>query len=377
MKICIITFEFPPSIGGIASASNRIARYFKDIGNEVHIFTVSGRDNYFVNGKKEVKTEEREGLTVHTMTPYAGSLTQCPPQEVQNIVYFLEEIHKKYDFDIFHGFRLNPCGYVASILAKKFNKRSIASSRGNDIDRDIYDPMMFPRIKWTLDNVDNLTFVSKKQLSLADFFIPCKEKSKVILNSINPGQFFVKKPADLNLKGFVVGFVGTVRRKKGFVYLLEAFAEFSKKHEATLLIIGDFIDSEKPEYIKMVQGSGVQDKIVITGWIPHKYTLNYLDLIDVFILPSIAEGCPNALLEAMYCKKPCIVTDAGAMDDIIEDGSNGIIIPKYSSEGILSALNKLYQNPDLRVKLGDKSYESIQERFKPTREIEEWAGVLR
>jgi len=374
MKICIITFEFPPKIGGIGSASNRIAHYFKDQDNEIHVFTVSGKDTHFVNAKKEMQTEDRDGLIVHTMSPYAGTLTHCPPQEIQNCLYFLEQLHKKHDFDTFHGFRINAAGFLATILSKKFNKKSIVSSRGNDIDRDIYDSEVFPRIKWTLENADKLTFVSNKQLELADFFIPCKEKSRVILNSLNPKEFYAIEPKEIPLKGFVVGFVGTVRRKKGFAYLLEAFSKFNKERESTLLIIGKLMEDERQVYEKMIAESGVQDKITITGDIPHKYILNYINMIDAFVLPSISEGCPNALLEAMYCKKPCIVTGAGAMSEIIKHQENGTIIRKHSSLAIFEALNNVKENT---ADPGEKASNTIKEDFLPEREIKEWLEVLK
>jgi len=376
VKACIITIEYPPVESGVAIACNRIVKAIKN-KVEVHVLTFAQeRDSLFVNKARTLSTEKQDKVHIHRISPYSGNLTNVPPQEIQNLCYYLEKLDKKHKFDIFHGFNLTGAGYVAAFMAKKLKKKSIVSIRGNDIGRDVYDMNRFYSLKWVLDNADQLTFVAQDLLDHADTITDCRKKSTVILNSLNPFEFYYKD-IKLRLDGFVVGFSGVVRRKKGFAYLLEAFSKLVKKHKATLLIVGELMPDEKLSYLKMIEEYRLEDHLIITGRVRHNVVLNYLSLADAFVLPAISEGCSNALLEAMYCKRPCIATKVGAAKDIISHNKSGILIEPHSSEALYRALIKLRSSKRIRTKMGEEAKKTVMSRFSPESESKEWLSLYR
>ena len=363
--------------GGVGNASKRIVKYFKKLGVEVHVFTLDGRkDNHLATSKKELLSSLEDGILIHRYGPYSGTFTDCPAKELHNMLFFLEKLHQRYDFDLFHGFRVYACGFMAALMAKKNGKKAITSARGVDLDEDVFRPELFSSIKWTLDNSDIVTFVSEESRQNARLiFGDPKNKFKTIHNSIDPSVYRSLKPNSW-LRGFVIGYPGLIRRKKGFSYLLEAFEKFCKETETTLLVIGDFLEDESETYHRTLVQSSIKNKIKITGLVPNKHILNYLQLADVVVQPSISEGCPNTFIEAMYAGKPVIGSRVGAIPEVINHRQNGLLVEPHSSEQLYNAIKQIHDDQNFAKYLGNNASASIRSKFMPINETRQWSDIL-
>ncbi len=372
MKVCMLAAEYPPVESGVALACRRIAQSQK--AAEMHVLTFgTGGDSRFANRARCLDTRRENGVVVHRIAPYSGTLTNVPAQEVQNLCYFLEQLDSRHGFDIFQAFNITGCGLAAVLTAKKRKKKSLLSIRGNDMGRDAYDELRLGSLRFVLENADCVTSVSKDLLVLAAGIAQIR-KSCVIPNSLDPFEFYFSD-IKLRLDGFVVAFSGVVRRKKGFAYLLDAFRQLAAR--STLLVIGELMAEEKGTYLNMIEGMGLADRVMITGKIPHRLVLNYLSLADVFVLPSVSEGCSNALLEAMYCRLPCIATRTGASPDIISHNRTGILIEPHSPAAILRALEGLRRSKKKRTQLGKNAKDAVQKKFTPDKEARAWLLAYR
>ncbi len=381
MKICLITFEYPPQTGGIATSSARIANYLASEGFEVHVFTVgSEKDNDFASSVKTVESNVEDGVNVHRYGPYSGGLTQCPHKELHLMHQFLDKLNKEHNFDVFHGFRTNGGGYLAVLMGLKNGKKSIVSLRGNDADVEIFNPRQLMFCKWLLEKADYVTFVSEESRKLLRKIADIRDKSSVILNSLDPKKFYYL-PGGVDVKKsagqITLSFVGSVRMKKGFSYLLAALKKLKEDGDYHLLVVGDFLEDEKIVFQEEILKHGLGNNVTLTGKVLHKHILNYIDKVDFFVLPSIAEGCPNALLEAMYCEKPCIATKVGAVEQMIKDGESGILIEPHSVDEIYNAVSVLAENKDLAKKLGKNAKAVVLNKFRPDIEIKSWMEVYR
>jgi glycosyltransferase involved in cell wall biosynthesis len=291
------------------------------------------------------------------------------------MVFAIEKLHTIYHFDMIHGFRIIPGGFAAAAAAKKLGLPLVVSSRGNDIDRNAYDFHLFSAIKFVLDSANKVTFVSKQNMELADIFFGTKKKSIVIHNSFDPKLFLFKRSLQeklKNIKGKVIGTSGVIRRKKGFVYMLDAFLRYKKtlNKDCSFLLIGDFIPEEQEYYSRLIKQSGIGKSFVKTGIVSHKLVLNYLEKLDIFLLPSLNEGCSNAMLEAMYLKKPIIATRVGAAREILSK-ERGILIEPRNSEEIFNSIKKLEDNR-LKEKMVNNSYRYLVEKLNLENEIKYW-----
>jgi len=225
-------------------------------------------------------------------------------------------------------------------------------------------------------------FLDKITLPLADFVISNTRAGKKILierEKVNPKKIIVipngidlqKIPPFLNkkernkkikemfqvssFKFQVVGFVGYLTEQKGLEYLLEAFSQL-REEDAFLLIIGDGPCFQKLK-IK-AQELKIDKKALFLGY--KKDVLNYLRLFDIFCLPSLWEGQPNVILEAMGCGLPIVATRVGGVQEMIKDKKNGILVPPANSKALFRAIELLLKNESLRRKMGQAALNSVK-----------------
>jgi glycosyltransferase involved in cell wall biosynthesis len=136
-----------------------------------------------------------------------------------------------------------------------------------------------------------------------------------------------------------------LREKKGLQYLLQALREVRQNRPACLLVIGEVRPSEVVRVMQTIGSGSLEDhRILVTGQLPTPADVNrHLQLCDVYLQPSLWDGMPNALLEAMAAGCGCIGSDAGGIPEIITSELDGLILPRWElhrlSESILHWLD--------------------------------------
>ncbi len=192
---------------------------------------------------------------------------------------------------------------------------------------------------------------TKKDVSNWPFI---KNKLEVIYNGIN--KFDLVERTD---KIFTVGTIAELHKIKGLDILLTAWSKFIKNRSAKLIIIGG--GEEKENLQNMANNLGISDSVIFKGFIDNARSL--LSTFDIFVLPSRSEAMPYAPLEAGLAGLPVIATSVGGIPEIIENDESGILIEKENPEALLSALIKLFENQDLRKKLGENLKNKVETEF--------------
>jgi glycosyltransferase involved in cell wall biosynthesis len=175
----------------------------------------------------------------------------------------------------------------------------------------------------------------------------------------------------------IVGFVGELREKKGLQTLLSAYAQVNKKRSITLLIVGEVRAGEDKKILDEFRGSNPDSRIIITGIISHKDMPAYYSWMDVFVHPSLRDGMPNALLEAMACEKAVIATPVGGAMDVVEDGKNGMVVNVNDAGALADAISELLDDAEKRIELGKLARETIINKLTPEKELEANLEVYR
>jgi len=380
-RICITTLEYPPDIGGVGESVHRIAKMLIDSGYEVHIAVFRSKQRLVSDGSRRrasCTSTLQDGVFVHRIK----SAVRTQTTEIQDFfsdVYFqLKCLHQKHNFDLFHAFFLNEAGYVTTLLGRENDVPVINSVRGSDLHKHIFNPKNHAQIAWILENSDWVTFVSRDLLKRASVITPSvKLKSSAFWNSIAPIDFeqFPIPSLVKELPGIVIGSSGRFRDKKGIEFLLDACAELGKELDLTLLLIGDFVDKEQEYWQQQIQQSEIGHRLRITGITSRQEALAYLPHLDIFAIPSLNEGCPNALLEAMLASRAIIGTRVDAIAEIIEDGVDGLLINPGSTEELIAAIRYLATQPELRQKLGAKAKTKVTQELAPSVEYQNWMNV--
>jgi GalNAc-alpha-(1->4)-GalNAc-alpha-(1->3)-diNAcBac-PP-undecaprenol alpha-1,4-N-acetyl-D-galactosaminyltransferase len=190
---------------------------------------------------------------------------------------------------------------------------------------------------------------------------------------------FVERPPLLATPGTDLGpkrllAMGRLAPEKGFDLLVEAFGRIAERHpDWTLVILGDGPERERLE--ALVRGLGLQRRVLLPGRAdepgPH------LASAHAFALPSLYEGFPNALLEAMACGLPAVAFDCrSGPSDIIDHGRSGLLVPVGDTDGLAAALDRLLGSPAERARLGQQAL-SIADRLAPERVLAQWSALLR
>jgi glycosyltransferase involved in cell wall biosynthesis len=198
-------------------------------------------------------------------------------------------------------------------------------------------------------NADKLIFTSKEG---ADFVIKkfsiSPEKIEIISNYIDTKLF---RPLPIEKKGNRIVFVGRLEKEKNLSNLIISLEGI----EAELVLIG-----EGPMRAELEKLS--REKKVITifkGNLKQKDLPEELNKSSIFILPSLFEGNPKALLEAMSCGLACIGTNVDGISGIIDNGNSGIL--SFSdSDSLKKAIIVLLENKELRDKLGINARKAIE-----------------
>jgi len=375
------TQEYPPMFwGGLAQAVRKVAKFVSEMGWEVHVVNLYEEQGPPGLLDEIVESRVEDGVVVHRIRigrePPPAWMTLWDSTESPSIrlmYHSLEKAHLKYHFDLFHAFFIYPIGYVAALLARVYQKRLIVSIRGNDINQHIFSPEKVVVLQTAVKQADFVTAVAHDLLVKAETLTPVMNKSRVIFNSVTPGNE-VSKPVELpRLEGKVVGAVGLFKHSKGLPYLLKAFREVRKNRKTSLLLVGDFREAEREVQSRYLSQFGSED-IHLTGPVAQESIASYLSRMDVFVLPSLSEGCPNTLLEAMASAKPIVATKTGAIPEIIRHGENGLLVDTGDSAQISEAVLYLLDHPEKAEDMGKRACQDVEE-FSEERERQQWRAV--
>ncbi len=168
----------------------------------------------------------------------------------------------------------------------------------------------------------------------------------------------------------IVGTIANFYQTKGLTYLIDAAEHFKNNDSLVFFIVGD--GPERSNLEKMITEKGLNKKVILLGQIPDAF--RYLPAFDIFVLPSIKEGFPWALIEAMAAKLPVISTAVGAVPEIIENEKNGYIIGPANSILIAAKIKELLADEFRRQEMAIQAHQTILLKYgldKMVRQIEE------
>jgi len=188
------------------------------------------------------------------------------------------------------------------------------------------------------------------QTQFAKDILEVKTKNKNIRVIPNPVKKIKSYPAICKKK--IILNVGRLVPEKGQKYLIEAFSKLDNNKDWKLLIFGD--GPLRNELINQIKKLNLENQVELMGSV--KNIDKWLAKASIFVFPSISEGFPNALAEAMVSGLPVVSFDCNAGPrEIIVDGVNGILVPAGNINQMTIEVNQLIINKNLRIKLGQNA----------------------
>jgi glycosyltransferase involved in cell wall biosynthesis len=159
----------------------------------------------------------------------------------------------------------------------------------------------------------------------------------------------------------VMLYAGRLRTRKAVAVLVEAFATLRHRRSASLVIAGDGEHREALE--ERVRALGLEGSVLFLGAIPRPDMLRWYATADIFCLPSLYEGFPVAILEAMAAGLPVVSTTVSGIPEAVADGATGLLVPPENATALAAALDRLAGNEVLRERMGEAGRRRVRETF--------------
>lgn len=267
-----------------------------------------------------------------------------------------------------HRHKTTVYGVMASLMAKnplKIISHVHGMNRSRSAGRKITNLLMSRFISQFLSVSEAVKKdIIKNNLSLDSSRITTVRNGinlEKIDNTATVDPISAKKLLDLSPDAFVYGTVGRLVKTKGHSYLIDAFADIAGKiPNSRLVLVGD--GPLKSELSKKADDLGLAAKVLLCGF--RKDALQLLKGFDVFVFPSLAEGLPLALLEAMASGLPVIASKAGGIPEVLDDGRCGILVPPGNSQTLAEAMQTMYSlSPGQRNKMGNDAQKRVEDAF--------------
>lgn len=165
----------------------------------------------------------------------------------------------------------------------------------------------------------------------------------------------------------VVGFVGNISFAKDLEYFIQSAKLIKNEvNNVKFLIVGGTSKTQKNYHqwlTNLISSLGMKQDIIFTGMIENVVPM--LSLFDVFLLTSVAEGTPIAILEAMSMEIPVVATDVGGVSEQVINGETGILVPPKNPEAISRAVIRLLKNKKERINMKKRARKRVKEVFSP------------
>jgi phosphatidylinositol alpha-1,6-mannosyltransferase len=370
--LVIVSERAEPERGGVAVATSRIARLAAARGERVHLVSFSRE---VPPGLRRV--HEDGGLTHHRV----GRLDR-DDDALQALADHARDVAVAERADVIHGMYATRAGYVATLAAAWTGAASVVSLRGNDLDRGLFRAADLPMLAHALRAADVVTAVSRELAHKASSAFA--RSVEYVPNSVDTAAFRPEARdnslvASLGVgDGTVIGFVGELREKKGMRFLLPAFAKVAAARSARLLLIGGVRADAADAFAVFASTAPEAAARIATVEYSRgaKRLSRLLALCDIVVFPSLYDGMPNALLEAMAAARPVLVTDVGGHRDVVEHGRTGALLAPSELDALPQAIEELLDLPaEARAALGRAAREHVLSHHRPDDEGARYAEV--
>jgi len=373
VKILLINYEYPPIGAGAANAAYKIGKSMVHMGHDVYVLTSSFKH---LKGRCI-----EEGIEIFRCKTIRKRLSQSNIFEmfvfVASAFFILPGLLKREKIDamiVFFSFPCGPLGWWGKLVA---NVPYVISLRGGDVPGaepylDFIHRMLkpirhnvFQKSLAIVANSEGLKMLSQK----ADNF-----PVKVISNGVDTDFF---KPSNKKSKKTVFLFVGRFQNQKNLFFLLEQMdaAKCKVKEEFELHLVGDgplsLVLKNHADKLK------IKDRIFWHGWCSKEELRQHYKSADCVVNPSLYEGMPNVLLEAMASGLPVIASRVPGNETVIKHEETGFLFDLKQPDGFIKAVCRIIKDKDSAKSMGQRARKWIEKEFSWDRVAEGYIGLIK
>ena len=344
-KIIFLTEDIEQA-GGVARVVNMWANYFANNNNAVKVIATDTKKPYYIFDKK-IELQEWKFEFKHKITGIPYNILQT-----FRLLNQLKKV-KKLNLVVDRAIHVEPVWLLRKIgLFKHINIIYFAHGGSSDF-RDFYlsRPLVKHKVKMIFKAFDKVICLYDDETNY-----PPQVKKEKLYFIPNPLPF---EPSNISFeeKENIVLSLGRVTKEKGIDILIKAWSGIESKYlNWKLQIVGDGKDKEG--FIKLAKDLNLKNIEFISATTDVK---PYYEKAKIFVIPSLFEGMPMTILEAMACKCCVISSKTAGGKKLIEDDKTGLLFEIGDVKGLTSALELLIKNERNQKRISNNSFENIKE----------------
>ena len=352
-RICVVSSNYPSKGRPVYVFVEQLVNTLVDMGEDISVVAPQSitrslfRHISILPYKQEYKTSNGNKYTVYR--PYSISFGKFRRWGgfISDFIsrYFLNKCISEIAPDILYvHFWINALG-VLNFASKEHKPIFVACGEGDDAMEEMMDTISFETKEMLKEKVKGVICVSSQNRNKCiNYDLADKEDIVVIPNAVDVSIFHpnernnrLRKQLNVNDDDFLILFVGSFTERKGCVRLAKAVDQLK---DSQIKII--FIGKPFPGYELQFSCNG----IVYRGEMEHNNLPDYYLCADVFVLPTLNEGCSNAIVEALACGVPVISSKRPFNEDILNE-QNAILVNPESVDEIANAISLLKRDKEL------------------------------
>jgi teichuronic acid biosynthesis glycosyltransferase TuaC len=282
----------------------------------------------------------------------------------------LKRVHAAWKFDVIHAHMLVPDGWAAACVGAELDVPVLATAHRADVlDIPARGESSRRKVAQAIDSIEQIATVSDAIRRATESVGSPRRPVRVVPNGADTTVF---RPIDrdealralgIAPDGPVISYVGKLVPRKGVMDLAEALGTLSSGPNPPPTLLAAGIGELREDFERRASELGIADRVHFLGKVPHEQVATVMAAGDVFVLPSLSEGLPTVICEAMACARPVVATAVDGTPEIVRDGETGRLVPPREPAALASALSEVLYEPDKARAMGDRALEIALETY--------------
>jgi len=373
MRLLLVNYEYPPIGAGAANATAHIARALVTLGHRPIVLTAAydslpARDD--VDGilviRVPAKRARADRSNLFEMATYVASAALALPGVIRT--------EKPDAAIVFFSMPCGPLGLLARWLA---DIPYVVSLRGGDVPGTepglnfVYS-LLAPMRRLVLRKAVAVVANSTGLKALSEAADPVE--ATVIPNGVDTD--FFRPSSTRGDRPFTFLFVGRFQPQKNLPFLLQAAAAL--RREAVIpfrvVLVGD--GPMRSELKRQSSALGLEDVVLWHGWCSKEKLLTHYREADCFLNPSLYEGMPNTVLEAMACSMPVVASNVPGNNAVVLPGETGFLFELSDLPQFVTMMCRLLAEPTMACTMGDTARTRVATDFSWKNVAQRYLGLL-
>lgn len=283
------------------------------------------------------------------------------PRWLRKVTKYVRE--GKFDAIHSHEFSMN---FHLALIARWLGIPHVATVHG----KKQYADRGIRRLAYRL--VSRMSMIVAVSQDVKDFLIETvgikPHRIHVIPNGIEVADYEMNRHERIEVRralqcapeDYLICAIGNLYPIKGHKYLIEAMAVLVESHKSIRLVIAGR-GGEEAALRRLIKSHGLQGQVELLGF--REDVKNILMSADLFVMPSLSEGLPLSLLEAMAARVPVIVSDVGGMPQVIKHSVTGRVVPSGCSLALAQEIEKMIVDRDFASLMADAAYAEVSDNY--------------